>query len=773
MSYKITNITVSGLRESDCMGLDIEKPVFAWQFKSNVYNMRQEKVRINVGTEKSFKNFWDSGWIETDCSTGIVYEGKPLLPCSIYFVKIETVNQNNEVAAGYIKFETGFLNPDINAWADENGVAAKWLGAPEYYVCSDRMGVFSIRSNIEIKDGKSAGIIFGANDKRLLNKELNESLLEGKNYICYKIDYELYKLEIYRVGYSKDDSEDVPFAVIEISHILNEKNKQKKHELRIDVIGNRAFAYIDDILADGELNEQGEPVKPRQLNPLADNDITTFPRLCDIGYYVGKHTEAYFDGISLNFIRMPCNKFRQMETITLKAGDKAITQIISPDCHSIPMLRCDFSVKKPIKQARLYATARGIYDCRINGKAISNQFFAPGASHFDKHLMYQTYDISDFLKQGGNGISVVLSSGWWNGSQTFSMENYNFWGDKESLLAKIIISYTDGTSDIYVTDKKNWKYYGEGPYIFAGFFQGEHFDAARKHIYDDFSMPNYKIDGMKEAAVIDTDVIDEFNPAPGFFLTWPKVNETQPLLKGSYNAPVYAVEEFTAKKMFQPAENVYIYDLEQEIAGVPVLKLKGTKGQIVRIRHAEMLYPDLPEYFGLKNKILQVNLRDASATDIYIMNGDEDGEIYQPKFTFHGYRYIEISGLDYAPALEDVRSLQLSSISKITGDIKTDNELVNRLTQNVKYSQLCNFISIPTDCPQRNERMGWTGDAHIFVRTATYQADVRTFYKRYLEAIKDGQLPDGNLPNIAPIGGGFGGITYGSAMHIIIWEVMR
>lgn len=232
------------------------------------------------------------------------------------------------------------------------------------------------------------------------------------------------------------------------------------------------------------------------------------------------------------------------------------------------------------------------------------------------------------------------------------------------------------------------------------------------------------------------------------------------------------VETVTAKSVTEPLPGVYIYDLEQEIAGVPVLKLHEKRGQRITIRYGEMLYPALERYRELAGCLLQANLREASNTDIYICSG-EGGEVYNPRFTFRSYRYIELSGVENPPAPQEVQSVLLSSVEKITGEFSCDHELVNRLVKNVMYSQYCNFISIPTDCPQRNERMGWMGDTHIFCRTANYQSNVKNFYLRNLQAMADMQEKDGRLPCIAPFGGGFGGLTYESAMILVVYELYR
>ena len=213
---------------------------------------------------------------------------------------------------------------------------------------------------------------------------------------------------------------------------------------------------------------------------------------------------------------------------------------------------------------------------------------------------------------------------------------------------------------------------------------------------------------------------------------------------------MYAVGEIQAQSVKEISPGVYIYDMGYNIAGVPKLKLHGKRNTQATIRFAEILYPDLPEYEGLEGTMMIENLRDADCTDLYTFAGDENGEAYMPRFTFRGYRYIEISGVDKAPALDEVRTVQLSSVKKMTGNVRTSFDMLNMFIDNVRRSQLANFISVPTDCPQRNERMGWDGDTEVFSRTASFNSDVRLFYYRYLQAMRDLQV-DGKYPDIAPV----------------------
>ena len=255
------------------------------------------------------------------------------------------------------------------------------------------------------------------------------------------------------------------------------------------------------------------------------------------------------------------------------------------------------------------------------------------------------------------------------------------YGDRNSLLATLIITYSDGEEDVIVTDPGTWEYTDESPVV-------------------------------------------------------------------------------------------YVYDMGQNMVGVPRISLPETgKGRQITFRYAEVKYPDLPEYKDKAGEIMLENIRGAMAQDIYIANGN--AAIFQPGFTFHGYRFIEITGVDSPLPVENVQGIVLSSINKFTAHYETSNPKVNRLWENIKWSMLGNFLSIPTDCPQRNERMGWSGDISVFSRTATYMADVRDFLRRHLLAMRDVQREDGRFTDVAPIGGGFGGLLWGSAGITVAWESFR
>lgn len=774
-NYEIKEIRINEMTTP--MGLDLEKPVFSWIFEASEPDMKQTAARILVGTKPGQADAWDSGQIRTDRSIGIAYDGSRLQPCTRYYVSVHTWDQQDTEREAGTWFETGLMVPDITAWDH-----AKWIGAPEYLVAADSISVFTLESRICIEEGDRAGIVFGADDERLKKRYRNEMLLEGENFIRYVLNIrkEPASLEIIRVGYKASDREDVPLYVLPVrdlrtgENLITEENERQPHDLRIEVAGNGAYTWLDGHLIDQDVRvaPYGEIPGPRCLNPLGGRDVTTYPRLCSVGYYAGDGTKASFpQGIHIRNLREPKQEIAVLDPEG-KLLEGVSQEVTDPSCHALPMLRREFTVKKGLAKARLYATARGIYGCRVNGSRIGDTFFAPGASQFDKHLMYQTYDLTESLNPGRNVIGCILASGWWSDSFSFLLDNYNYWGDKPSFLAKLVLEYSDGTREVIVTNTEEWDYFGEGPYRYAGFFNGEHYDARGAETGRRFFLPGFSASDLQRPAEIHPTAMAQKEPMFPGAACWPAVNQTEPKLVGHYQAPVRAVKTLTAKSMTEPREGVYIYDLGQEIAGVPVLTFHEKAGQEIRIRYGEMLYPKLNKYQGLEGLMLQANLREASSTDIYICSGKET-EIYQPEFTFHGYRYIEITGVEHPPALSEVQSVLLSSVEKITGSFSCSDPLLNRFVENVKYSQYNNFISIPTDCPQRNERMGWLGDTHIFCKTANLQSPVKNFYIRNLQAMRDLQTPEGRLPSIAPFGGGFGGLSYESAMILIVWELYQ
>ncbi len=769
------------------LGLDEKKPRFSWILASEEGNTLQTSCRIRVSFEDG-NEVWDSGKQNTSESRGIPYEGEDLLPCTRYLVRVTVWDNHGESCEEDTFFETGFLT-------GKPFEGARWIGAPRFTVSTRNRGVFILETGFKLDQGKGrAGVVFGANDFRLLDRNKNELGMEGENFIRFEInlDSSTPTLDIYRVGYAPGDRLDVPFSSTPLVNfsgeekkpLITDENRADFHKLQIQVDGNNAFTYLDDTLVDAVDAQApfGKIRMGRTLNPRGYNDVNTFPRLNEIGFFAGEGTRAYFTGLFLRNMRLPSREFLRVTPegglfeLPVENGCFVVenTQVTAdPSNTGLPMLRTCIRTApgKKLAKARLYITSRGIYECMVNGEKITERKLSPGLTQYDHRLDYQTFDLTEYFREGKNGLGVTLASGWWSDSQTFVVKNYNYFGDRESLLAKVVLTYQDGTSESFGTSTRDWKYFGEGPYRYAGLFEGEYYDARREEIYRDYSRWDFDDSEWEAPVEIEPDVIGETRTMPvGFGRSWPEVNRRQPVYLGEYDAPVYVVDEKRAVSVEQTAPGVYLYDLGQEMAGVPRVVLHEKEGTEVILRYGEMLYPRLPEYGENQGKLMVENYRDALSTDFYICSGKGE-EVYQPLFTFHGFRYIEISGVKNPPRPEQVTGLLYSSITEFEGSFVSDNALLNRFARNVTWSQKCNFINIPTDCPQRNERMGWAGDTHVFCHTALLNSNLKQFYERNLQAMADLQEENGRYPEIAPVGGGFGGITYECASIFIAWEL--
>lgn len=401
--------------------------------------------------------------------------------------------------------------------------------------------------------------------------------------------------------------------------------------------------------------------------------------------------------------------------------------------------RTEFSTKKAIKSARIYATSLGLYELYLNGEKVGDQLFTPGWTSYNKRLQYQTYDISDLLKQK-NAIGAVLGDGWYRGNIGW-VDGVDYYGSQLALLFQLEIEYEDGSKDLIVSDK-NW-HSSNGPIIKSDIYNGEIYDASKE---------------MKGWATVG---FDQSN--------WKGVLEmvsSKDVLIAPQGVPVKAVEEIKPIELITTPKGETVYDLGQNMVGWVRIKMKGKKGQKVQLKFAEVLDKD--------GNFYTANLRGAKCTDTYIFA--EDGEVvYEPTFTFHGFRYLQLIDFEENPALEDVTGVVIYSDMKPTGTFTCNNELINQLQHNIQWGQKGNFLDVPTDCPQRDERLGWTGDAQVFAPTAGFNFDVAGFYTKWMKDVAADQLEDGKVPHVIPdVLKGQGGATgWADAVAIIPWTVYK
>jgi alpha-L-rhamnosidase len=383
--------------------------------------------------------------------------------------------------------------------------------------------------------------------------------------------------------------------------------------------------------------------------------------------------------------------------------------------------------------------------------------------------MYQTYDVTGMIKAGENAMGAMLGEGWWSGLLSFG-NIWNHFGDRQSLLAKLVVTYKDGTSDTIATNDRTWKYYGDGPLVYSSLDFGEVFDAAREPAVEGWTTAAYRDSKWKNAAVVPLEGTAFSGTeagrggAPGIPFNYDKLS-----LVGQIGNNAGVFRTLTAKSVKEVRPGVYVYNMGQNLVGVPRIGIaNGRAGGRITLRYAEMSYPDLKESGKNVGMIMTENYRGALSQDVYTMKAGS--QVFQPRFTSHGYQYIEITGIDKPLPPEAVQGVAISSVRELTADYKTSSEKVNRLWSNLVWSNIDNFLTIPTDCPQRNERMGWSGDINVFSRTATYISTADQFLTRHMYAMRDVQAASGRFTDVAPVGGGFGGVLWGSAGIVVPWE---
>lgn len=383
--------------------------------------------------------------------------------------------------------------------------------------------------------------------------------------------------------------------------------------------------------------------------------------------------------------------------------------------HPCLFLRKEFIAKGQIKRARIYATSHGIYTLEVNGHSTEDREFAPEFTSYEKYLAYQTYDITDRIHEGKNVVGAILADGWYAGRLGMFGDSYQF-GDHLALLLQLLIEYADGTTETIGSDSSFRS--STGPYLYSDLFIGEKYDA-RKEI-PGWSAPGFDDGGW--APVLEK--------AFGF-----------DSLVAQYGAPVRRVASIPVKEILLTPKGDYVVDLGQNIAGRMRMRVQGPPGTTVTLEHSEVLDEN-------GNFIHNIMGRNKDQIDVYVLKGT-GVEIYEPKFTFHGFRYVKLSGFPGIPDIRDFTGIVISSDLGPSGYFSCSDGRINRLQENIQWSQRSNMLSIPTDCPQR-ERTGWTGDLQVFLPTGCFNMDLDAFITRWLRNARLDQKQDGQIPFIVP-----------------------
>jgi alpha-L-rhamnosidase len=654
-----SSTTISNLRVQSAeipLAVEDKNPVFSWQMISATIGQRQSAYRIVVTKESDKSVVWDSGKADSDLSNEIRYNGSPLESDTAYGWKLTVWDANGKTYNKTCRFETGLMNPKIEAWD-----GAKWIGTNQLTLDAASACLFEIKTDFQIKKGsKAVSLIFGANDFRFNDSFQNIENVKGENYIRFELDVSGVgtakgaALNIYREGYGINESPTTPYKVVSvekypdtnINEFITTANINDVHNMDIIVNTGEITFKIDGktlILTKSSGGRRGfgpsggdeggapdEGFEPLEggfgppgrggaslsiSNYSTGNNFNTYPNLNSIGFASNPGDEVAFGNYeilnvgqsSLNNNIVFDNKtgstysiFKILPGITVnEAGDtitvkndtnKTLIGYVDPSYGSITMLRTIFSTKsgKIIASAKMYATAMGAYEMYINGRRMGKDWFAPGDSQFRKTLCYHAYDVTDMIIKGSNSIGAILNSGWYTGYMTFSPDNFNFFGDTEALLAKLVITYADGAKDIIVSGPDAWKLYNNGPIEYGSFFQGERYNAKKnanisvKGNLSGWSTAEYNDSQWSKAEIVKQRDWVNFD------------------LMARYDQPVRIAQVIQAQKVLDTHSedgHTYIYDMGVNMVGVPAVTIPAgwlRDGDVVIMRYGEQVYPGFP-----------------------------------------------------------------------------------------------------------------------------------------------------------------------------------
>ncbi|MCR8657011.1 alpha-L-rhamnosidase [Paenibacillus endoradicis] len=382
------------------------------------------------------------------------------------------------------------------------------------------------------------------------------------------------------------------------------------------------------------------------------------------------------------------------------------------DTESCPQLRNFFEVNGSIAKARIYVTALGLYELHLNNKRVSDHYFTPGWTSYGKRLQYQTYDVTEFLHEGTNALGALLGNGWYKGYLGWKNDK-EIYGSNTAFLLELHICYEDGSEEHILSDQ-SWQF-SESAILMSDIYMGESYDARLER---DWTNPSQ--DGWFQVEVIE---------------------QSKDIIIAQENVPVTKVEQLKPLTLLTTPQGDRVLDMGQNMVGWMKFTVQGVSGHKVELQHAEVL--------DNEGNFYRENIRGAKQLVSYTLKGGEV-ETYEPHFSFQGFRYVLLTGFSENVQLEDFIGIVLHSNMERTGEFECSDPLVNQLHHNILWGQKGNFLDVPTDCPQRDERLGWTGDAQMFVRTSSYLMNTAPFFTKWLRDLKADQTPEGGIPFYIP-----------------------
>ncbi|SDA15649.1 alpha-L-rhamnosidase [Sphingomonas sp. NFR15] len=665
------------------LGIEAARPRLSWRVEATVSGVVQTRYRIRAAaTREALATgdlLWDSGGVDSAASVDIVWDGPTLAPMRRIWWDVEVCTNDATSRSEPTWLETGLLSP--NDWRGD------W---------------------IEVEDDVAA-----ADRKAALAWVWSETALDDRPH-AFRLDF------------------DAPADLVRAEVLLAGKD----HLRGVWINGTAApldwpFDWTTELPFWGTLGVYRGEVKPggNSICALVEADTTGFFPV-DGGAFAALIRLWRADGsvdriVSGGGWRVRPSPPEGWIEAAFDATDWASAQRSGANVHNDPrppepamQVRTRFSVDRPVTSARLYATALGAYNARINGAPVSDAILAPEISVARDHVLYQVHDVTDRIVPGENVLAALVGDGWYASAFGWRIERYGFGPAPRRLRAALRLDYADGDSD-WMTTGPDWRI-APSAIVTSEIYDGETYDARLET--PGWDTPGFDASGWQSAKI---------GEAPGTRL----IAQIAPALERTGTR--------TAVRVDVPAPGRYVFDFGQNTSGWVRITATGSSGTTITAKFAELLYPDGTADLS--------NLRLARATDRFTLAGTGRAEVFEPHFTYHGFRYVEVEGFPGVPTAQDILGIVVHSACRETGTMTFhDAPLLQTIWNNGLWSQRSNFFAVPTDCPQRDERMGWMGDILVFLDAAAFNMEVDPFIRRFLQEARAAQRPDGAYPIVVP-----------------------
>ncbi len=763
---KIYDMRVNALLRP--MGIPADSPVFSWKISSGE-GFTQSAYRITLSDGASV--VWDSKKTAGAESVGIKC-GVNLAPMTEYHWSVRVWGEDgSEVVSEESGFETGL--PCENPFG-----GAEWISCPEEILSLAEK--YTVEFDFVIERGNQ-GFCFG--------------MEKASDFCMWQVNTETDGRVLLRPHIRKNGNwfafpggaHDLPaYDVTAALGLTAEEIIGRKLHEKIEVSGCRVRTYfsLDGNEALVSDFENGEPIPLRSIGfRQYGREVALFGNIAVTAGGNVIYRDSFEDGV-IDFTNADeCSVDGRM----LRVGGSREVICWYEKERNLPVFRREFTVKGKIKSARLYTSGLGVYESYINGRRVGRvtesgvvyDELKPGFTQMSKKKFYSTYDVKPYLSDGANVISSVVSHGWWS---DLAAAHY---GRNDAYLAKLVITYADGTTDIVDTDE-SWKCARASRVVYADIFTGETYDA---RVSDDWNRPDYD-DSTWKSAVRNVEFDGTVCPWEGSPITTRadlcRSAQSVVIYKGSIGGDDEQYGKINVLRTPKPEEafvleagEVALIDFGQNFAGREAFSVEGDRGTVITVRHGEMLN----DKNGLRSRgndgpegsIYNLNYRSAKATTKYTLSGGGI-ESYHPTLTFYGFRYIEIKSTSRV-VVHHTEGQVVTSVDEECGFLETSSPDINRLISNIRWGQYSNYLSIPTDCPQRDERQGWTADTQVFTKAGCYLANAKSFLTKFTGDMRDSQREDGAYPGTAPTGeyggAGYGGTGWSDAGIIVPYQLYR